>query len=115
MTEQEFHTIRQSLYLDDNLNIKVATGKYANLSHAEWFSVIGYPYVHTVRGYYMKTEDDEYVILYWNDFEVPNVNASLFAYIFSYFPNIKWLGLGCNVGKIGEPWKPKYKIYRELI
>lgn len=81
MTEQEFHTIRQSLYLDDNLNIKVATGKYANLSHAEWFSAIGYPYVHTVRGYYMKTEDDEYVILYWNDFEVPNVNASLFAYI----------------------------------
>lgn len=113
MTEQEFHQARTLLYIDtDTLNIKVAKGQYANCSHAEWFNKIDYPFVHTVRGYYMKTEDDEYIMLYWNDFEVPNINASLIPYIFSYFPTLKWIGLGCHIGKVGEIWKPKYKITR---
>lgn len=113
MMEQGFHITRVPLYLDiDTLNVKLAKGKYADMSHAEWFNEIGYPFVHTVRGYYVKTDDDEYIMLYWNDFEVPNINVSLFSYIFSYFPTLKWLGLGCHIGKEGEFWKPKYKIYK---
>lgn len=116
MTEQEFHDNRVPLYLDiDTFNIKLAKGKFANMSHAEWFNELNYPFVHTIRGYYMKTEDDEYIILYWNDFEVPNINVSLFSYIFSYFPTLKWLGLECHVGKSGEIWEPKYKIYKTSI
>ena len=113
MTKDEFHKIRKPLYLDeDTLLVKFPTSKHMNCSHAEWFSDVGQPFIHTVRGYYMKTEEDEYVVLYWNDFEIPNVNAALFSYIFEYFPNIKWLGLGCNKGKPGEIWTPKFKITR---
>lgn len=112
MTEQEFHNKRQPLYLDDNLNIKMGTGKYSNMSHAKWFNDISYPYVHTVRGYYMKTEDDEFIMLYWNDYEVPNINMSVLSFIFEYFPDLKWIGLGCHIGKVGEIWEPKYMIYR---
>ena len=113
MTEQEFHTIRKPFYLDvETLLVKFPTSKHMNVSHAQWFSDIGYPYIHTVRGYYMKTEEDEYVMMYWNDYEVPNINASLYSYIFDYFPGIKWIGLGCNKGKVGEIWEPKYKITR---
>lgn len=57
MTEQEFHAIRKPLYLDsETLLVKFPTSKHMNTSHAQWFSEIGYPFVHTVRGYYMKTE-----------------------------------------------------------
>lgn len=115
MTEQEFHNVRIPLYVDsDTLTVKIAKGKYANMSHAEWFYEINYPFLHTVRGYYMKTEEDEYIMLYWNDYEVPNINASIFSYIFAYFPSIKWVGLGCHVGKPGEIWEPKYKVYKTM-
>lgn len=52
-------------------------------------------------------------MLYVNDFEIPNVSAQVFVYLFEYFPTIKWIGLGCNKGNIGEAWKPKLKIYKE--
>jgi hypothetical protein len=50
--------------------------------------------------------------MYWNDFEIPNVNASIFAYLFDYFPTIKWIGMGCHKGEDGQIWKPKLKITR---
>ena len=116
MTEQEFNEKRTPIYLDiDTLIIKTANNKYSNTSHAKWFSDMGIPFVHTVRGYYMEEEDEKYLMLYWNDFEVPNINVSLFSYLFEYFPEMKWIGLGCNIGKVGEVWKPKYKIYRGEI
>ena len=110
MTEAEFHSKRKPFYLDtDTLLVRFPTTKHMDCSHAVWFSEIGYPYVHAVRGYYMK---DSYIMLYWNDFEIPNVNASLFPYLFEYFPTIKYIGLGCQKGKIGEVWKPKLVITR---
>lgn len=111
--EQEFHNKRKPLYLDINtLLVKFPTSKHMNSSHAKWFSESNIPFTHTVRGYYL---EDECVMLYWNNFEVPNINTSLFSYIFEYFPTIKWLGLGCHIGKIGESWKPIYKVYRENV
>lgn len=110
MTEHEFHCIRKPFYLDnETLLVKYPTSKHMDCSHAKWFSEVGQPYVHTVRGYYM---EDDHIMLYWNDFEVPNINASVLPYLFDYFPTIKWIGLGCNKGKIGEQWKPKFTITR---
>lgn len=51
-------------------------------------------------------------MLYWNDYEIPNVNVSLFSYLFEYFPTIKWIGLGCYKGQVGEIWKPKLVVTR---
>lgn len=113
MTEQQFHTIRKPLYLDpETLLVKFPTSKHMNSSHAEWFSDYGIPFMHTVRGYYIKNEEDEYLMLYWNDFEIPNITTAVFSYLFEYFPQIKWIGLGCHKGKVGEIWMPKLKIYK---
>lgn len=110
---KEFHNKRKPFYIDpDTSLIKFPTQRHMNVSHAEWFTDMGYPYMHVVRGYYMKTEDDEYIMMYWNDFEIPNVVVSLFAYLFEFFPTLKWIGLGCNKGKPGEIWTPKMKITR---
>lgn len=113
MTVEEFHELRKPFIVEpDSMLVKFPTTKHMNKSHAEWFTDVGYTWIHTLRGYYMKTEEDEFIMLYWNDFEVPNVVASLYSYLFEFFPTIKWVGLGCHKGKIGEIWKPKYKITR---
>lgn len=113
MTAQEFHAIRKPLYLDsESLLVRFPTAKHMNSSHAEWFQDSGIPFIHTVRGYYYKSEEEEYVMLYWNDFEIPNLNVAILTYIFEYFPNIQWIGLGCHKGVEGDIWKPKLIIKR---
>lgn len=110
MTVAEFHKKRKPFYLEgDTLLVKFPTTKHMDCSHAQWFSEIGCPFVHVVRGYYI---EDEYIMLYWNDFEIPNVNACIFSYLFDFFPTIKWIGLGCHKGTLGEMWKPKLKVVR---
>ena len=52
------------------------------------------------------------MMLNGGDYEVPNINVSVLSFIFEYFPGIKWIGLGCHIGKVGEIWEPKYIIYR---
>lgn len=109
--EEEFHSKRKSFYINsDTLLIKFPTAKHTKCSHAKWFSDEGVPYIHTIRGYL--SEDEEYVMLYSNDFEIPDVIVKFINYIFEYFPNIKWIGLGCNKGKIGESWTPKLKVFK---
>lgn len=110
---KEFHKNRKPFYIDDeSLLIKFPTAKHMDSPHSIWFTETGVPFVHCVRGYYLKTKSDEYVMIYWNDFEVPNVNASLFAYLFDYFPNINYIGLGCIKTNKDEVWKPKLKVIR---
>ena len=55
---------------------------------------------------------DDHLILYVNDYEIPNVNVVLMQYLFTYFPDIKWIGLGCIKGEEGEEWKPRLVIRR---
>lgn len=112
----QFHVLRKPFYLDnDTLLVRTPSAKHMDTSHAEWFSSEGIPYLHTIRGYYMPSYDgsDEYIMLYSNDFEIPNIVCNIFIYLFDYFPNVKRIGVGCNKGKIGEFWTPKLKIYRE--
>lgn len=60
MTEREFHLARKPFYIDtDTLLVKFPTQKHMDVSHAKWLSEIGYPFSHTIRGYYMKTDNDE--------------------------------------------------------
>lgn len=113
MSIEKFHEERTPFYLDmETLLIKTPTAKHLNCGHAKWFSDCGIQYLHTVRGYHMIKEDDEYVMLYSNDFEIPNIICNIFVYLFDYFPNAKWIGVGCNKGIPGEVWTPKLRITR---
>lgn len=83
MNLEEFHRIRKPFFIHpDTLLVIFPAQKHMNVSHAQWFTEMSYVYVHTIRGYYWKDEEDEYIMMYWNDFEIPNVNASIFAYLF---------------------------------
>lgn len=110
MTENEFHEKRKPFYIDSDTGlIKFPSAKYMNSSHAAWFSNDGIPYLHTVRGYFF----DDFIMVYTNNFEIPNVSILTLDYLFAFFPYIKWIGLGCDRGEIGKVWNPKYKIYRD--
>lgn len=110
---EDFHEKRLPFYIDSqSLLIKFPTKTtHINGSHAKWFSEIDYPYLHTIRGYLMEGSDP-HIMIYWNDFEIPNVDMPILTYLFEYFPNINWIGIGCNKGKIGEEWSPKLKIVK---
>lgn len=115
MTLEEFHLNRKPLYIDsDSLLVRFPTSKHMNTSHAEWFTDMGYPWCHAIRGYLWETEnhEDDRIVIYWNNFEIPNITCMVLNYLFEYFPNIKWVGLGCKVGKVGEIWEPQLKIYK---
>ena len=108
---EEFHQLRKPLFVHpETLLIKFPGAKHLNSSCAEWFSNEGIPYLHTIRGYY--NERDKYLMLYANDFEIPDVVVKFLNYVFEYFPTIEWIGLSCNKGEIGEIWPPKLKVLR---
>ena len=92
----------------EKYTIRPITGKYSNSSWDEILYQMGYGWLGITRGYIM----GDHMILYCNDYEIPNVNVCLLSYIFTYFKDIKWIGLGCNKGKDGEIWDPKIKVYR---
>lgn len=112
----EFHELRKPFYLDpDTLIVKFPAQKHMNCSHAEWFTDLGYPYMHTIRGYYWKGKDEEFIMLYNNNYSIPNLSINVFTYLFEYFPTIQWIGVGCYKGKLGEIWKPQIKVYNGEI
>ena len=113
MTEEEFLIKRKPFYIDsDTVLVKFPTSRHANVSHAQWFTETGYPYCHTIRGYLMEGVEHPFIMLYWNDYEVPNISTPAFSYLFEFFPQIEFIGLGCHKGKPGEIWKPKMAVVR---
>lgn len=116
MTEQEFLIKRKPFYIDsDTVLVKFPTSRHMDVSHAQWFTEVGYPYCHVIRGYLMDDIEHPYVMLYWNDYEIPNIATSAFIYLFEYFPQIEYIGLGCHKGQVGEVWKPKLIVKRENV
>ena len=104
-----FLELRTPVYLDpEKVIIRPITGKFSNSSWEEIFYQMGYGWIGITRGYIY----NGHMILYVNDFEIPNVNVCLLSYIFTYFPDIEWIGLGCNKGKPGDFWEPKLKVFR---
>ena len=114
MTLEEFLIERRPFYLDpDSILTKFPDARHSNMSCAEWFADYGISWLYTIRGYYWKDDNDEYIMLYQNDYQLPNVTVEVLSYLFAHFTNVKWIGLGCYKGKIGEVWKPKFKVYRQ--
>ena len=113
MTEQEFFEARRPFYIDNqSLSIYFSDTKHSNVSIAQWLNDIHYSYLHTIRGYYMKTETEEFLMIYIDDYAIPNMAITMISYLFNYFPTANWIGVGAIEGKKGEIWKPKLKIFR---
>lgn len=111
--EKEFHNHRIAFILHtDNTITFIKKGQ----SHIEYFNEIGHPeYIHFVtRGYLL---NDHAIIYRGKDFRIPeNFTIKDILEIVSSIKKrrsrftIKWIGLGCIIGKVGEEWKPKITI-----
>jgi hypothetical protein len=108
MTELEFLEERTPIYIDNEtaLAILVNNSDLKNKTFSEIFFKLRYPWINTTRGYLK----DDHLMLYVNDYEIPNVNVYLFPYLFTHFPQINWVGLGCIKGNPGDIWKPRLII-----
>lgn len=109
MKEKIFHNKRIAFYIDSNKTIiYIKQGQ----SHSEYFKEIGHPeYINFItRGYIL----DNHIMLYrGNDFDIPtNLTIKTILELVSSInkPSIKWIGLGCFIGKVGEEWIPKVTI-----
>lgn len=105
---EEFLENRIPLYIDENVRIHVVPKNNRKDSLINILQKDGYSWIATTRGYY--NEQEQYVMLYTNNFEIPNCYVLLIQAIFAYFPNIKWVGLGCIVGEPGDYWEPILKV-----
>ena len=111
MTEKEFLEKRIPIWLEgEDLHISTPTSSDKNDMHAFLLKKYGYNYMFAIRGYYWP---GSHVQLYIGDYEVPNCTTMVTSYLFAYFPDIEWIGLGCNKGNPGEFWEPKLKVYRK--
>ena len=111
MTEQEFLEKRIPIWLEgDDLHISTPSKMDSNDFHAFLSKKYGYNWMYAIRGYYWP---GSHVQLYLGDYECVNCTMLVATYIFSYFPDIKYIGNGCNKGKLGEIWEPKICIVRD--
>ncbi len=107
--EKEFHNHRIAFYINkDNSIVFIKKGQ----SHIEYFNEIGHPeYINFVtRGYIL---NDHIMFYKGNDFEIPwNLTFKTILELVSSInkPSIKWVGLGCIIGNVGEEWEPKITI-----
>lgn len=107
--EKEFHNHRIPFYINkDNSIVFIKKGK----SHIEYFNEIGhFEYINfVIRGYIL---DDHIMFYIGNNFEIP-INLTIkniLKLVYSINKSsIKWVGLGCIIGKVGEEWNPKISI-----
>ena len=113
MTEQEFLEKRIPIWLEgEDLHISRPTSNSdKNDMHAFLSKKYGYNWLFAIRGYYWPSS---HVTLYMGDYECPNCTILVASYVFAYFPDIKYIGFGCNKGNPGEIWPPKVVIARDI-
>ena len=112
MTEKEFLEKRTPIWLEgDDLHISTPSNMDKNDMHVFLSKKYGYNWMFAIRGYYMP---GSHVTLYIGDYECPNCTTLVAPYLFSYFPDIKYVGFGCNKGKVGEIWEPKIIIVKDM-
>ena len=110
MTEKEFLEKRTPIWLEgDDLHISTPSSVDKNNFHVYLAKKYGYHALFAIRGYYWP---GSHVQLYIGEYETPNCTVLTAPYIFSYFPDIKYVGYGCYIGEKGEIWEPKVKILR---
>jgi hypothetical protein len=118
MTEQEFLEKRKQFYIEsDTLLFRFPNSKHLCSTHAQWYTDFNIPWQFSIRGYLWETENHEndFMMIYWNHYGIPNVTCNVFSVIFNQFPYVKWIGLGCYIGKKGEIWEPQMKVYRNDV
>lgn len=112
MTEKEFLEKRTPIWLEgEDLHISTPSSSDKNDFHAFLSKKYGYNWLFCLRGYYWP---GSHCCIYIGDYECPNCTTLVAPYLFNYFPDIKWIGFGLNKGKIGEIWKPKITIVKDL-
>lgn len=113
MTEQEFLEKRIPIWLEgDDLHISRPTSNSdKNDMHAFLSKKYGYNWLFAIRGYYWP---GSHVTLYIGDYECPNCTVLVTSYIFASFPDIKYIGFGCNKGNPGEIWPPKIVVAKDI-
>lgn len=111
MTEQEFLEKRIPIWLEgEDLHVSTPSKNDGNDMHAFLSKKYGYSWMFAIRGYYWP---GSHVVLYIGDYECPNCTTLVTPYLFNYFTDIKWIGFGCNKGKVGEIWKPKILVLKD--
>lgn len=111
MTEQEFHNKREAFFIEFNGTITFIN---KGMSHEEYFKMVHHPeYIdEIIRGYLL----EDHIILYvGKNFGIPMyINMEGISKLLNNDKirgyNIKWIGLGCIKGEIGEEWEPQIKI-----
>ena len=112
MTEKEFLEKRTPIWLEgEDLHISTPSNMDKNDMHAFLAKKYGYSWLFAIRGYYWP---GSHLVLYIGDYECPNCTTLVTPYLFNYFPDIKWIGFGCNKGKIGEIWQPKILVVKDI-
>ena len=112
MTEKEFLEKRIPIWLEgEDLHISTPSNMDKNDMHAFLAKKYGYSWLFAIRGYYWP---GSHLVLYIGDYECPNCTTLVTPYLFNYFPDIKWIGFGCNKGKIGEIWQPKILVVKDI-
>ena len=111
MTEKEFLEKRTPIWLEgEDLHVSRPSTTDGNDMHAFLSKKYGYSWMFAIRGYYWP---GSHICLYIGDYECPNCTTLVAPYLFNYFLDIKWIGFGCNKGKVGEIWQPKILILRD--
>jgi hypothetical protein len=112
MTEQEFLEKRIPIWLEgEDLHVSRPSTTDGDDMHAFLSKKYGYSWMFAIRGYYWPSS---HLCLYIGDYECPNCTTLVTPYLFNYFPDIKWIGFGCNKGKPGEIWQPKILVLRDV-
>lgn len=111
MTEQEFLEKRIPFWLEgNNLTITIPTNSDRNDVHAHLCKKFGYDYLFCIRGYWWP---DSHVMLYTGNYNIPNVTVYVLNYLFDYFRDIKYIGLGCYKGNFGDIWDAQLYVPRD--
>lgn len=112
MTEKEFLTKRVPFWIEgDDLRIMFPTNLDKMEIHAKLATKYNYNWLFIIRGYYWP---GSHVMLYQGNYELPNCSTLVSHYLFSYFPDINWIGFGCIKGEPGEVWKPQVVIPKKF-
>ena len=112
MTEQEFLEKRTPIWLEgDDLHISTPSNMDKNNMHVYLSKKYGFNWLFAIRGYYWP---GSHVVLYIGDYECPNCTTLVAPYLFNFFPDIKYVGFGCNKSKVGEIWEPKIIVVRDM-
>ena len=112
MTEKEFLEKRTPIWLEgEDLHISTPSSVDKNNFHTYLSKKYGNNWLFAIRGYYWP---GLCCVLYIGDYECPNCTTLVAPYLFNYFPDIKYVGFGCNKGKPGELWEPKIIIAKNI-